>query len=119
MIVVITGSRDWKDHNFIEEQLTKLHKEYKFTKILSGNCPTGVDNICEIWALMNDVPVELHPARFDLYGKQGGYIRNNKMTQEADMLIGFCKSETSVGTEMTIRLMREKKKPCVVFYIPL
>lgn len=119
MRIVITGSRDWTNYLFIETQLSTLHKEYNFTEMLSGNCPSGVDNICEIWALKNNIPVVQHPANFHIHGKQGGYIRNNKMTEDADMLIGFCKSQTSVGTEMTIRLMREKSKPCIVFYIPI
>lgn len=119
MKLVITGSRNWRDVDFIINQLDLIHCQYNVLEVLSGNCPTGADLICEEWAVFNEIKLTKYPANFSLHGKRGAYIRNNQMTIDGDMLVGFCKSETSVGTEMTIKLMREKNKPCTVFYIPL
>lgn len=96
-ITIIAGSRtigpsDNKPLYQIAEELmiifTWCNKcPWPISKVLSGTAK-GVDTAGEWWATANEIPVERHPARWDLYkGKSAGPIRNEEMAKIAHGLI--------------------------------
>jgi hypothetical protein len=103
--VLITGSRDWDDHDLIEQQL--WHHSNADTVLVTGACPTGADHIAEtIW---NDwaLPIERHPAHWHRDGKRAGYIRNAHMVHlGADICLAFIRGN-SRGASMTAHLAEQ------------
>lgn len=55
-----------------------LH-EYANDVIVHGACPTGLDATVAKWCAENDVIQEPHPAKWSLYGKAAGPMRNQEM----------------------------------------
>lgn len=104
--ILITGSRDWEDRKLIEDTLTTLRFKAEDTTLVSGNCPTGADLICEEIADDLGWTVEKHPADWDKYGKRAGYIRNSAMVKEgADLCLAFVRNN-SRGATMTAEFAR-------------
>lgn len=75
-LVLVTGSRDWKDYNAIWDQLACLPVH---TIILQGGCPTGADAMAKRAAeSLGFMPLTLG-ALWDRFGKAAGPIRNEAM----------------------------------------
>lgn len=102
--LLITGSRDWTSQAIIVMRLgealgelsTQLRAEgfedwraHEHYTLVSGNA-RGVDRMCEeVWEAWK-LPVERHPARWDVYGKRAGYVRNADMVAlGADLCLAF------------------------------
>lgn len=101
MIVLVCGGRDFghfrpeKDRNlsiqeweFVFNTLTKLSKDwpgyFDQVKIISG-AATGVDTVAKDWALDKGLDYTPYPAKWRLYGKKAGHIRNAQMLKEEDV----------------------------------
>lgn len=107
--ILITGSRDWDDGARIEVELKTAFLSLRpidwrpgttFPAILvSGACPTGADRIAEtIWERQG-LPVELHPADWDTYGKRAGFLRNQEMVDcGAAVCLAFIKNNSKGAT---------------------
>jgi len=54
--------------------------------VVSGTAK-GVDKLGEKFALDYGLKIDRYPARWDIYGKQAGYIRNIEMAGVSDALI--------------------------------
>lgn len=105
--VLITGSRTWTDEETINNALRAVWEEQGRPAdmvLLSGNCPTGADAICErIWE-KNGLTVERYPADWETHGKAAGFIRNKIMVDSnPDICLAFRKNK-SKGTTHTIDL---------------
>lgn len=90
--LLITGSRWWADWSI---PYYALAAEWVATSgaavLVSGACPPrpdgtpGADRICEVtWENFGGL-VERHPAQWNLYGKQAGFIRNREMAELPDI----------------------------------
>lgn len=114
MRILITGSRDWTDEETIEKALD-LYDNGRDTVLVSGSCPTGADQICEVEGVLRDWIVERHPADWKKYGKKAGFVRNSEMVSlGADICLAFIKNE-SKGASMTARLAEEAGIPTLRF----
>ena len=104
--LLITGSRWWADWTI---PYYALAAEWVATGgsavLVSGACPPrqdgtpGADRICEVtWENFGGA-VERYPARWDLYGKRAGFIRNREMAELPDIYkcLGF-RLNNSSGT---------------------
>lgn len=119
MKVIIAGSRDFQDYEFLRDSLAFFFdlKEVdpKDLIIISGGA-RGADALGERFAKELNIPVEVFPADWDLHGKAAGPIRNQQMAEYADYLIAFRKNE-SKGTTNMINCMKKLNKPSMVFEV--
>lgn len=88
--ILITGSRSWTDEQTIRHALTVRYDATPQAVLVHGDCPRGADAIADlVWRNLGG-RVETHPAKWDLYGKPAGHIRNDEMVQAgADECLAF------------------------------
>lgn len=87
MRVLVCGDRNWTDREVIKRQLGKLPPH---TVIIEGEA-RGADLLARSVAEEIDFFIEPYPARWDVYGKAAGPIRNKQMLDEGkpDMVLAF------------------------------
>lgn len=87
MRVLCCGDRDWADHEAIRRRLSKLPKS---TIIIEGEC-RGADRICKAIAKSLGFEIDPYPAKWNLYGRSAGPIRNQQMLDEGkpELVIAF------------------------------
>lgn len=110
--ILITGSRTWTDRAVIVQALKEAYESLPGPVILvSGACPSGADAICEdIWKRQG-LPIERHPAKWNVHGKRAGFIRNAEMVNTTpDICLAFIKDE-SRGASMTASLAEQSGIP--------
>lgn len=103
--ILVTGSRDWSDRTVIHGALIKaLEWSTIGTPVLVHGAARGADTLAaEVWEwLGKSVPgglaVDPHPAKWRLYGKAAGSMRNQHMVSlGADICLTFALPQ-SVGT---------------------
>lgn len=109
--VVIAGCRNYSDYDeakqYIEFCLTDLKKNYDIV-IVSGGYK-GADQLGERYAKENNLKIELHKARWDLYGKFAGPKRNREMAEVSDYIICFWNGR-SKGTKSMIDISKKLGK---------
>lgn len=77
-LVLVTGSRELEDTEWVFMVLDKEHKEDRITFLLHGDAD-GLDSIAHQWALCAGVQPVACEASWGYYGKKAGPIRNNNM----------------------------------------
>lgn len=104
MRVLVTGSRDWVDRDFIWDVLNKTFTEAGNT-LVHGDCPTGADHFADEWAKCQpDIVIEKYPADWKKYGRSAGPRRNKQMVDlGADLCLAFIKNN-SRGASGTTKL---------------
>jgi hypothetical protein len=110
MRTIIAGSRDCTDYDLLEKAIKECG--WIPTVVISGNAK-GADTLGEIWAEKNDVPYELYPAKWKLYGRSAGPRRNIEMSEVAEALIALWDGE-SRGTKHMIDTARKKGLRCYI-----
>lgn len=100
--VLVTGSRDWTDHDLVRDAL--VHARYEAGRpmvVVHGACPSGADAIAAWWCRRYrhlDITPEPHPADWRQYGKTAGFRRNAEMvTAGADLCLAFVLPCTKPG----------------------
>ena len=119
MRVIIAGGRDFTAIDVMASTLNNLQDVDHVIEIEKLTLICGMARGADLTAykLFSEVglPVKMYPADWDQYGKSAGYIRNNKMANNADMLIAFWDGE-SRDTAHMIDIMKQQHKPVFVFY---
>jgi hypothetical protein len=86
--VIVCGSRDYADRDFIDFTLEKLflaaHTHDERLVIVTGACPTGADYYAKLAveraiARGENVRIEEHPADWNALGKSAGPARNSRL----------------------------------------
>lgn len=129
--VLICGSRDWNDYQFMIKAMTKFIAKHDTPETIIEGCARGADKMAgHQWVeyINNDpmgtgdiglgtgngIMTEHYPANWDLHGKAAGPIRNQQMLTEGrpDAVIAFSKSlATSRGTADMVRRARKAGIP--------
>ena len=108
--VVIAGSRGFCDYEaacrFIDQCLVLYEQEEII--VLSGGA-RGADALGERYAYERGFAIERHPARWQIYGKAAGILRNQQMAEVCDLVICFWDGE-SRGTKSMITLAKKHNK---------
>jgi hypothetical protein len=121
--IIVTGSRDCSDEDFIFETLSNLYEEMdaedEFIVVHGG--ARGADSIAGRWVrIMQDdyrVFEEVFLANWDLYGKAAGHMRNAEMVNNgADLVVAFPKDGAgNRGTNNCIATAMKAGIPVRVF----
>lgn len=87
-MVLVCGSRTWKDRGKINAVLDGLDKNGLV--ILTGGC-RGADRLAMRWALDSEIPFITVPAQWKLHGRGAGPRRNTAMLNywNPEEVIGF------------------------------
>jgi hypothetical protein len=116
MRVIIAGGRNVKGLWHVTQAVA--HSGFKnFTEIVSGGA-RGADQLGEVWAETQNIPIALFPANWDLYGRSAGPIRNKQMADYADALIALWDGQ-SRGTKNMIDQMQKQNKPVFIWAVPI
>ena len=120
MNIMICGSRDFTNFIFLEKQVLEDLQDYlsknphighfdrRQTYIISGKA-RGADALGELFARKYGLKTKEYPAQWDLYGKKAGFIRNETMVNESDIVIIFHDGK-SKGTKHDLELCKMKGK---------
>jgi DNA-binding transcriptional regulator PaaX len=100
MRTIIAGSRSCTKYRYVAEAMTNI--EWTPTSIISGTAH-GADQLGELWAIENNVPIERFPANWVGNGMSAGFIRNEEMANNADALVALWDGK-STGTLHMIEL---------------
>lgn len=103
--VIIAGSRSFFDYHLLCAHADRMLSQVSMTHeivIVSGGA-RGADRLGETYAKDKGYRVVIYPAKWDVYGKRAGYVRNEQMAKNADALIAFWDGE-SMGTRHMIDL---------------
>ena len=118
MRIIIAGGRDFNNYEFLKEKCNKIIESLNYNKklsdieIISGDA-IGADTLGKKFAKEMNYRLVSMPAKWNLYGRSAGYIRNEKMRDYAkidpdySMLIAFWDGK-SKGTKSMINLGKEE-----------
>lgn len=107
MRIIIAGSRNFEDYNFLKDSCNYSFQNIKDITIISGTA-NGADKLGEKYAIENNLSLIKYPANWNKYGKSADYKRNEEMAKNADGLIVFWDGE-SKGTKHMIDLAKQYK----------
>jgi hypothetical protein len=87
MKVLVCGGRKFADKKRLFEVLDNLRPKV----IVQGGCPTGADALAKFYAEDHGLDSVTFYARWDLYGKAAGPIRNGEMLAKTqpDLVVAF------------------------------
>ena len=118
MKVIIAGSRSVTEYFEIVKALTLAgYTTGNLTEVVSGTA-RGVDQLGEMLALRNNIPVKRFPADWDKHGKSAGYKRNADMAKYAECLVAIWDGQ-SKGTQHMINIMRKENKLVFIHEVKL
>ena len=110
--IVVAGTRSFFDYAladpFIDECLRDCLEDGDVPVFLSGGCE-GADLLGERYAELHGYPIERHDAKWQLYGRAAGPLRNQKMAELADLVICFWDGK-STGTKHMISCAIKQNK---------
>jgi hypothetical protein len=101
--ILVTGSRDWQDHDLVRDALTMAIYQNVPAVIVHGACPTGADAIASWWvrSLGRNLPIteERHAADWKAHGRAAGPIRNQHMVNlGANVALAFIRNNSRGAT---------------------
>jgi len=91
--VLITGSRDWADPDWIKVVLESLSHEFSGPITIIHGDARGADRYAAQIAEGLGYNVESFPAQWQTHGRRAGYLRNIEMVRAgADLCLAFIKN---------------------------
>lgn len=90
MRTIVAGSRNLDKYRcFYETYLLLSSMRSPVTEFVTGNCPTGADQVPYLFNQTSPTVFKItaFPADWNRYGKRAGPIRNREMAKYADRLI--------------------------------
>lgn len=109
MKLIIAGTRTFDDYSRLLQFVGENVDTKEITEIVSGGA-NGADKLGEVYAETHNIPFTLFEAKWELYDKAAGPIRNKKMAEYGDVLIA-CWDGISSGTKNMIDCMTRLNKP--------
>jgi hypothetical protein len=108
MRILVTGSRRWTDYNIIRDAIwaAALGIRWEDCTLIHGNARGADIMAAEIAEILN-MNIETHPARWDIYGRAAGPIRNQEMV---DSGAGICLAFLMPGSVGTSDCVKRAKK---------
>ena len=119
--IVIAGSRDFKDYDFLKEKMFPIISRLRikgYNVIIVSGKANGADTLGEKFAEELGLDIEEYPADWDRYQKSAGFIRNEQMAKVAHLVVVFWDGK-SEGTKHMMNLAVKHKKKLRVFKFKL
>ena len=90
MRVLVCGGRDFHDKALLNHTLSNLHLNHPITALIEGDAQ-GADKLAGLWARKRKIPNLKFPAKWSVYGRSAGPIRNKQMLAEGkpDLVVAF------------------------------
>jgi hypothetical protein len=121
MKLAIVGGRDFNDEFIMAEYISIFIVAYTNDEldppkieVISGGAK-GADTLGERFARINRCPVTIFKPEWNKYGKSAGFIRNQTIVDNCDMVLAFWDGK-SRGTADTIEKAKKAKKPTFIVY---
>jgi len=111
--IAVVGGRDFNNKKRMFYALDSYRKAYGIKSIVSGGA-RGADTLAEVYAHEKNIPLTVYKAEWEKYGKKAGFLRNNTIVENCDVVIAFPTSK-SKGTWHTIGLAKKMNKPVYIF----
>jgi len=107
--VIVAGSKDFNDYDFLKEKLDHLlaKKLEDFEINIVSGTAVGADKLGERYANENGFDIHRYPADWNKFGKSAGYLRNVQMAENADACVVF-RVNNSKGSTHMINIANEK-----------
>jgi len=113
MKIAIIGSRSFDNYGKLESFVLSRISLSDISEVVSGGA-RGADTLAALFAEVHNVPLRLFPAEWDSYGKQAGFLRNQKIIDYCDKVFAFWDG-SSKGTSHSIELAKNAGKPTYLF----
>lgn len=115
----VVGSRTFSNKWLIFEYIYIFKTAYEVLfnekiEIVSGGA-NGADSLAEKVALTSGIPVKIFKSDWEKHGKAAGFIHNQQIVDNSDMIVAFWDGE-SKGTKDTIDKAKKAKKPTFIVY---
>lgn len=133
MKIAIVGSRNFDDYELLYDTLKEfcfdvdyegdsdgdwsevLYQKFENIIIVSGGAK-GADTLAEKFADNFYFEKEIYYPKWDLYGKQAGFVRNKKIVDNCDVMFAFMVNN-SKGTQNSIDLAKKAGKDVYVIEV--
>jgi len=115
MKLAIVGSRNFTDYNLVNNTIKNLLCPLNYiTCIVSGEAK-GADFLAKRFAENQGISYIEYLAAWYKYGKSAGFLRNQTIIDNCDMVLAFWDGK-SRGTADTIKRAKKAKKPTFIVY---
>jgi len=99
----IVGSRRRDSEADLQLTSSAFNKIYRSgDSIISGGCSRGGDRFAEVIARRRGLMITIYHADWNTKGKAAGFIRNQDIADNCDILIAVVAEDRTGGTEDTI-----------------
>ena len=119
MKLLVAGSRKYKVEDYVIDRLISewiQNFHLRVSVVISGGAE-GVDTVVEYYANREEIPIERHDPKYDIYGgKRAPIMRNIEMVKEYDGGIVIWNGK-SPGSEFTINELKKYDKLLEVILI--
>lgn len=111
--VLVCGGRFFNDKNFFNKHMSEFYRNNEIDVIIQGGA-RGADYLAKRWAEVAQIEMREFIPEWDLYGKQAGMIRNQRMLDHGkpDIVLAFSGGR---GTEDMIRRAEKVGVPVLKF----
>lgn len=113
-LVLVCGSRGWRDGSRIYDRLVALDKEHDQVTVLQGGAQ-GADRLARGWAWKLGMGVLTVRPDWRKHGKGAGLKRNEKMADMGPKLVLAYWDGKSNGTRHMIQTARDRGIPVEVY----
>lgn len=119
MRLAIIGSRSFTDYSrlcyVMDEWFDRNGQhDYVVKEVISGGA-NGADKLAARWAQEHNIKLTEFLADWEKHGKAAGFIRNEDIVREANVVLAFWDGE-SRGTQNSLSIAKRLKKPTFIVY---
>lgn len=107
MKTAVIGSRTFDNYEQLKTILDNMGD--KPTEIISGGA-NGADALAERYAQENNLPLTIHLANWQAYGRAAGPIRNKQLIEDCEQVVAMWDGQ-SKGTPHSIKIAQKLNRP--------